>query len=90
MYLYIVSPSSVGRAPSHGASDANTYSVKLDLPRVTKGRAGYGNVHGIEVVETAVAVAAGGTRPRVETKLERENAHLREQLKFQVRSSCRH
>ncbi|CAM9591228.1 unnamed protein product [Ectocarpus sp. 8 AP-2014] len=77
-----VSPSSMGRAPSHGANNANN-SVKQDLTRVTKGRAGYGNVHGIEVVETAVAFAAGGTRPRVETKLERENAHLREQLKFQ-------
>ncbi|CAM9720326.1 unnamed protein product [Ectocarpus fasciculatus] len=77
-----VSPSSVGRAPSHGAS--NAISVKLDyLPRVTKGRAGCGNVHGIGVGETARAFAAGGTRPRVETKLERENAHLREQLKFQ-------
>ncbi|CAB1110143.1 unnamed protein product [Ectocarpus sp. CCAP 1310/34] len=70
------------RAPSHGANNAN--SVKQDLPRVTKGRAGYGNVHGIEVVEPAVAFAAGGTRPPVATKLERENAHLREQLKFQV------
>ncbi|CBN79613.1 expressed unknown protein [Ectocarpus siliculosus] len=77
-----VSPSSMGRAPSHGANNANN-SVKQDLPQVTKGRAGYGNVQGIEVVETAVAFAAGGTRPRVETKLERENAHLREQLKFQ-------
>ncbi|CAM9994545.1 unnamed protein product [Ectocarpus sp. 12 AP-2014] len=80
--LQNVSPSSIGRAPSHGANNANN-SVKQDLPRVTKGRAGYGNVHGIEMVENAVVFAAGGTRPGVETKLERENAHLREQLKFQ-------
>ncbi|CAM9820158.1 unnamed protein product [Ectocarpus sp. 13 AM-2016] len=80
--LQNVSPSSIGRAPSHGANNANS-SVKQGLPPVTKGRAVYGNVHGTEVVENAVAIAAGGTRPRVETKVERENAHLREQLKFQ-------
>lgn len=75
----ILHPHFAGRAPSHGANNTNNADPESPEPKIFQA-----GTKCLSTLGIFGSTATTGARLRVETTLERENAHLREQLKFQV------